>query len=182
MTDTASPVPLEETLLSVAQAERLARAKVTVKNYTLGSAALALLPVPLVDQLALMGLEVKLVHDLAKLYDVSFRANVVRTLLSALLSGFTSGLLTKSLQSLAKTIPLLGTLGGGGGIALSFASVTYAVGSVFIKHFEADGTLLTIDTDWFKKVFHQVLKQEDHLNGEITIKESHSETPVAAAT
>lgn len=182
MTDAASPAPLEHSLTLVAKAERLARAKVLVKNYTLGSAALALVPFPLVDQVALMGLEVKLVHDLAQLYDVSFRANMVRSLMSALLSGFTSGLLTRSLQSLAKTVPLLGTLGGGGGMALSFATVTYAVGSVFIKHFEADGTLLTIDFDWFKQMFDQALKSEERLNGETIVEESYSEIPVAAAS
>jgi uncharacterized protein (DUF697 family) len=86
------------------------------------------------------------------------------------------------LQSLAKTVPLLGTLGGGGGMALSFATVTYAVGSVFIKHFEADGTLLTIDFDWFKQMFDQALKSEERLNGETIVEESYSEIPVAAAS
>lgn len=62
-----------------------------------------------------MALEVKMVRDLANHYDVSFDANVVIALFSALLSGLTGGLLAKGFASLAKVVPLLGTLGGGGG-------------------------------------------------------------------
>ena len=158
MTPTPAPAPLEEKLTAAARAERLARAEALVKNYTLGSAAIALVPLPLVDHLAVMALEVKLVHHLAGLYDVPFQPNAVRAIVSALLSGLTGGLLTKGLHSLAKAVPVLGTLGGGGGFAVSSATVTYALGSVFIKHFEADGTLLNLDTEWLKSMFHNQLK------------------------
>ena len=160
MTTAPVPAPLDDKLTTVACAERLSRAEVLVKNYTLASAALALVPLPLVDQLALMALEVKMVHDLARHYDVPFKANVVRALIASLLSGLTGGLLANGLYSLARVVPVLGTLAGAGGVALSFASVTYAVGTVFIKHFEANGTLLTVDTEWFKTMFHKELNQK----------------------
>ncbi|MFN9545797.1 MAG: DUF697 domain-containing protein [Cyanobacteriota bacterium] len=160
MTPVPTHVPLDEKLATVARAERLARAQVLVKNYTLTSAAIALLPFPLVDQVALMALVVKMVHGLARHYDVPFKANVVRALIASLLSGLTGGLLIKGFYSLSKAVPLLGALGGGGGIALSSASITYALGAVFIKHFEAKGSLLNIDSEWFKKMFNEELKQE----------------------
>lgn len=50
-------------------------------------------------------------------------------------------------------------------MALSSASVTYALGSVFIKHFEANGTLLSMDSEWFKKMFHNELKPEVSAQG-----------------
>ena len=68
MTTTPSPDSLDEKLTAIAHAERLARAQVLVKNYTLGAASLALLPFPIVDQLFLIGLEVKMVHDLCRHY------------------------------------------------------------------------------------------------------------------
>ena len=180
MTAAQGSSPLDEKLTTVAHAERLARARVLVKNYTLGSAALALLPLPLVDQVALVALQIKMVHDLAKLYDVPFKANVVRAVISALLSGLTGGLLVRGLHSLARAVPVLGTLGGGGGFALSSASVTYAVGSVFIKHFEANGTLLNLDTEWFKTMFHKELKKDGANEVAEPAVESTPE-PVAAA-
>lgn len=160
MTTAPFPANLDDKLTTIAHSERLMRAEVLVKNYTLASAALSLVPLPLVDLLALMALEVKMVHDLCKHYDVSFKANLVRALLSSVLFGLTGGLLTKGLYSLARAVPVLGTLGGAGGFAVSCASVTYAAGTVFIKHFEANGTLLTIDSEWFKKMFKSELDKD----------------------
>jgi uncharacterized protein (DUF697 family) len=179
---TMTPDPsLDDSLKTVAQAERLARAQVLVKNYTLASAAIALVPLPFVDEVALMALQVKMVHDLSRHYDVSFKANVVRSLISALLSGLTGGLLAKGLYSLAKAVPVLGTLGGGGGLALSSASVTYAVGSVFIKHFEANGTLLNVDSEWFKKMFHKELKKKASSEGVEPAQSTVEAEPVPAS-
>jgi uncharacterized protein (DUF697 family) len=113
---------------------------------------------PIVDQVALVALEIKMIHDLAGHYDVPFKANVVTAILSSLLSGLTGGLLARGLSSVAKAVPVLGTLGGGGGIAVSSASVTFALGSVFIQHFEANGTLLNVDVEWLKTMMNKALK------------------------
>lgn len=146
-------------LETISRAERLARSNTLVKNYTLGAASLALLPFPLVDQVALLALEVKMVHDLCCLYDLPFKSNIVRTLIGSLLSGLTGGLMSQGLYSISKAVPILGTLGAGS-FAVSSATVTYALGFVFIKHFEADGTLLNIDSAWFTKLFHQALNRD----------------------
>ena len=157
-TDPAADL-LTAKLETIARAERLARSNTLVKNYTLGAASLALLPFPLVDQVALFALEVKMVHDLCRLYDLPFKSNIARALIGSLLSGLTGGLMAQGLSAIARVVPILGTLSVGS-FAVSSASVTYALGTVFIKHFEADGTLLNIDSAWFAKMFHQVLKHD----------------------
>jgi uncharacterized protein (DUF697 family) len=149
---------LEDKLTATARAERLARAHSLAQNYVLASAGIALVPLPLVDLVGLMALQVKLVHGLAKHYDVPFKENIARSLLASLLSGASSTLLFRGLASLAKAVPVLGTLAGGGGIAVSSASVTYAVGEVFIQHFESGGTLLNFDADKLKGLFRRKLK------------------------
>ncbi len=151
-------ISLEDKLTAVARAERLARAHRLTQNYVLVAAGIALVPVPLIDLVGLMALEVKLVHSLAKHYDVPFKENVARSLLASLLSGASSTLLARGLASLAKAVPGLGTLAGSGGIAVSSASVTYAVGEVFIQHFESGGTLLNFDADKLKGLFTSKLK------------------------
>jgi uncharacterized protein (DUF697 family) len=152
-------ISLEDKLNATARAERLARAHSLAQNYVLASAGIALVPVPLVDLVGLMALQVKLVHGLAKHYDVPFKENAVRSLLASLLSGASSTLLVKGFASLAKALPVLGTLAGGGGIAVSSASVTYAVGEAFIQHFESGGTLLNFDADKLKCLFKRKLKE-----------------------
>jgi uncharacterized protein (DUF697 family) len=124
----------------------------------------------------LMGFQVKMVHDLARRYDVPFKPNAVRALIAALLSGLTGGILTSGLYRLARAVPVFRALGAGG-FAVSSASVTYAVGSVFIKHFEDNGTLLNVDAEWFKKMFkHELSKQA------ADSAEPQAESPADSAT
>jgi len=170
-----SAISLEDKLTAAALAERLARAHSLVQNYVLASASIALVPLPLLDLAGITAVQVKLVHGLAKHYDVPFKENIAKSLVAALLSGASSVLLVKGLVSLAKSIPVLGTLASGS-IAISGASVTYAVGEVFIRHFESGGTLLDFDTKQVKDLFQRLLKK-DKAAAE-TVKEAVAETPV----
>ena len=173
-------ISLEDKLTATARAERLARAHHLAQNYVLASAGIALVPVPLVDLVGLMALQVKLVHGLAKHYDVPFKENVARSLLASLLSGASSTLLARGLASFAKAVPVLGTLAGGGGIAVSSASVTYAVGELFIQHFESGGTLLNFDADKLKGLFKRKLKTSPVEASPAITAETASEPPADA--
>ena len=147
----------EETLSRSVGAERLASARSLVKNYVLAAAGIGLLPVPLLDLAGIMALQIKLVHGLALHYGVPFKNSVAQSLVASLLSGPSSFLLAKGLASLAKAVPVLGTLGGGGAVAVTSASVTYAVGEVFVMHFESGGSLLDIDRVKAKALFKRKL-------------------------
>jgi uncharacterized protein (DUF697 family) len=68
--------------------------------------------------------------------------------------------MAQGLYAISRAVPILGTLSAGS-FAVSSASVTYALGTVFIKHFEADGTLLNIDPTWLTKMFHQALNRDE---------------------
>lgn len=161
-----SEIPTEDKLQAAARAERQARARSLVQNYVLGAAGIALVPFPVIDLAALMALEVKLVHGLCKHYEVPFKGNIARSLIASLLSGGSTFLLARGLASLAKAVPGLGTLAGGGSVAVSSASVTYAVGEVFIKHFESGGTLLDFDVNKLKGVFKRELKNAEAGTGD----------------
>ena len=179
MSTPESEISLEDKLTATAHAERLARAHNLVQNYLLASASIALVPVPLLDLAGITALQIKLVHSLAKLYDVPFKEDIAKSLVAALLSGASTILLIKGLVSLAKAIPVLGTLAGGS-IAISGASVTYAVGEVFIRHFESGGTLLDFDPKQVKGLFQRLLKKGkaalDDIKG--AVQEAVAETPV----
>ena len=153
-----SEVSFEEKLTAAAHAERLVRARSLTKNYILASAGIGLVPLPLADLAGVMALQVKLVHGLAKVYEVPFKENITKSLVASLLSGASSVIGVLGLSSLAKTIPVLGTLAGGGGVAVTAASVTYATGEVFTRHFESGGTLLDFDPHKMKALFKRELK------------------------
>ncbi len=153
-----SEASFEEKLTAAARAERLVRARSLTKNYILVSAGIGLVPLPLADLAGVMALQVKLVHGLAKVYEVPFKENITKSLLASLLSGASSVIGVMGLASLAKTIPVLGTLAGGGGVAVTAASVTFATGEVFTRHFESGGTLLDFDPHKMKALFKRELK------------------------
>lgn len=141
----------------VAQA-RNTEAESLVKNYVIVSLGLGLIPVPAVDLAAFMALQVKLVHGLAKQYEVPFKANLGKSVLASLLSGGGSVLAVMGLSSLAKAVPVLGTLEGAS-VAISAGACTYAVGQVFLKHFESGGTLLNFDAKQTSGMFESKLKE-----------------------
>ena len=159
MATLASTLSLEDKLNAANGAERLAAARNLSKNYVLASAGIGLVPVPLADLGALLALEVKLVHGLAGHYGVPFKENIGKALLAALFSGASGTLGVLSLASLAKAVPGLGSLVGGGGVALNAASVTYAVGEVFIRHFESGGTLLDFKPEKMQALFRRALRR-----------------------
>jgi len=170
-----SEASFEEKLTAAARAERLVRARSLTKNYILASAGIGLVPLPLADLAGVMALQVKLVHGLAKVYEVPFKENVTKSLLASLLSGASSVIGVMGLASLAKTIPVLGTLAGGGGVAVTAASVTFATGEVFTRHFESGGTLLDFDPHKMKALFKRELK-----NGKAAA-EAHDSASATAA-
>ena len=168
-------IPLKDQLTVAARAQRLASAHRLANQYVLAGAGIGLVPVPLFDLVGIMALQVKLVHGLAKHYAVPFEEKIANSLVAALLSGASSVLLANGLFSLFKAIPVLGTLASGS-VAISGASVTYAVGAVFIRHFESGGALSDFDPVKMKPQFLTELK-----NGQAAAEQAAAETPSAVA-
>lgn len=139
--------------------ERLIEANSLIKNYVIASLGLGLVPIPLADLGGLMALQIKLVHGLAKHYEVPFKENIGKSLITSLLSGGGAIIGVMGLGSLAKAIPVLGTLGGGASVAITGGAVTYAVGQAFVKHFESGGTLLNFDPKKMRDLFKRKLKE-----------------------
>lgn len=144
---------MSESEATFAPSEIDAKAEKLIANCALGSAGLGLLPIPLVDLVAVGGLQVWLVRELAKLHGVPFSGSRVKALVSALIGAGVPTLLTGGVASVVKFVPFIGPLLG---IAvrpgLSGAS-TLALGRVFNTHFKTGGTLLDFDADRMKAYY-----------------------------
>ena len=119
--------------------DRNADALAIARKYTLFATAAGSVPVLGVDLAAVTALQVKMVAELAKLYEVSFTAGRARAIVIGVLG---------SLTAFSHGVPgwlvarhhWLGPLG----IVLKpiYSSiVTYAIANVFVLHFERGGTL-----------------------------------------
>lgn len=152
-TGTAEAPKIE--LLSPEQAElREIKARRIVRNHSLATAAIGLIPLPGVDLLLMIGIQVNMLKKLGEHYGQTF---VGRQRVHSLLGGLVSGaalpmLLFPVLFSLVKVIPAIGTAAGMIAMPLTAGPVSYAVGLTFIQHFESGGTLLTFNPSKMRQV------------------------------
>ncbi|MCG6940948.1 MAG: DUF697 domain-containing protein [Thiohalocapsa sp.] len=151
--------------------QRHAAAERLVRSYTLGGMAVALVPVPLVDLAGLMAVQLKMLHGLARLYSVAFRADLGRSAAASLVGGALPTAVAPALAaSLGKLVPVSGQLLGGGSLAVASGAATYALGKVFIQHFAAGGTFLTFDPEAVRDYFQQQFEAGKQVAAELKPK------------
>ena len=127
-----------------------------VKNYMWWSMGAGLIPFPLVDMAAVAGVQLKMVADISSEYHVKFSENRARIIIVTLLGSLVpSGLAGGFVGSLLKALPLVGTFAGTISMSLFSGATTYAIGQVFIRHFELGGTLLDCDVNKMKAYFEE---------------------------
>lgn len=136
---------------------RSAKARRRVDYYTAASSTVGVLPLPVLDMLAVGSLQLKLIHDLSKIYQTPFSSQRAKAAVAALLSGVQTGLIIKSLF---KYVPVFGYPVMAIPSAFAVGAITYAIGRVFIYHFELGGTLLDFDAQKLRAYFQQQLKQK----------------------
>jgi uncharacterized protein (DUF697 family) len=121
--------------------DRAARATALVHRFAAGSAAAgALIAAPGVDALAVAGVQLWMLSSIAEHYSVPFSKNLGKSCLASLLGGY-----PVAKGSILKFIPGIGSLIGAVAVSGLAAASTYAVGKVFVAHFESGGTFLTFD-------------------------------------
>ena len=111
-------------------------------GFALGSGVAGLVPLPVVDVIAVGGLQVQMLRRLSQNYDVEFSENRGKALIAALAGSMipaTSGI---GAASTLKFVPVVGTLAAAFVMPVLSAGATYAIGKAFIQHFESGGTLL----------------------------------------
>lgn len=136
--------------------EKEQQANKTVKNYMWWSVGASLIPVPYLDLVAVSGVQLKMLADISKVYGVEFHEERGKAIVAALLGSIVpSALSFGPMASVLKAVPLVGPLVGLPSLAAFCAGSTYALGKVFIQHFECGGTLLTFDPAKVKEYFQR---------------------------
>ena len=134
-------------------------AEAIVKSYATYAAGAGLIPVPMVDMLAIASVQLKMLAALAERYNVPFHRDLGKSVIASLMGSGVSARLGSGLAgSVMKAIPGIGAIGGALAMPATAYGVTYAIGRVFVMHFESGGTLLTVD----------VSKMRDRFRGELS--------------
>ena len=138
---------------AVCASTRTEQAMALVKRHALWSAGAGILPLPLIDMAALVGVQLRMLSKLSEIYEIPFKENSVKSIVSTLLGTVISTSVGASLGSLVKFVPLVGTLAAIAAVPGMYSAATYAVGRVFITHFEAGGTFLDFDAQKTRAYF-----------------------------
>jgi uncharacterized protein (DUF697 family) len=140
-----------------AEVARVDQATNISKRYAAYAASAAVIPVPIADLAGVIALQVKLVNEISKLYEVPFKENRAKGAIISLLASVIPAQLGVAAASFMKLIPIVGQLLGAATAPAFAGAATYAVGRVFTKHFEAGGTLLTFDSGKMREYFKSEL-------------------------
>ena len=149
-------------------AERELLAQAIVDKHMWLSMGIGFLPVPLLDIAGVTAVQLRMLQQLALHYDVPFSRHLGKELIGALLGSAVPAALTVTVGSAVKAIPVVGTVMGGLSMPLFAGAATYAIGKVFIQHFETGGTMLDFDPAKVREYFRQ-----EFAKGQGLASESH---------
>jgi len=113
-----------------------------VDRFAIWSGVAGLVPLPVVDVLAVGGLQLQMLRRLSQIYDVEFSENRGKALIAALAGCMIPATSGMGAASALKAIPVVNILAAGFVMPVLSAGATYAIGKAFIQHFESGGTLL----------------------------------------
>ncbi|MGN7611412.1 YcjF family protein [Magnetococcales bacterium HHB-1] len=136
-----------------------AEAESIVKDGVIAAMAVGVIPIPLLDIAGIMGISMKMLERLSNLFEIPFSDTVVKEAMISFASGLLPVAAMTGMASLIKSIPGPGSIGGAGAVSVLSGAMVYALGQVFIQHFEDGGTMEDFDVhavqDQFRNAFEK---------------------------
>lgn len=157
-TETAASVPAtKKSTGGVSNAEK--SVSVINDNVVLAMTA-GLIPWPGADLAAITAIQVKLVSNLSDVYGVKFEKERATSFIAALLGSSAAVVLGRGvLGSFLKGIPIVGTIAGMLAVPVTAGAATYAIGRLFVQHYESGGTFLTFKPEKVQEHYDAFFKE-----------------------
>jgi len=127
-------------------------ADMVIRNHVMWSMGAGFIPVPIADLFAVTAVQLDMVRQMCKVYDIDFKETEGKALITTLTG---SSLARLGSRALVKLIPGVGSYIGGVSLAILSGASTYALGEVFKKHFETGGTFLDFDPARLTKFYQE---------------------------
>jgi len=118
-----------------------------------------LIPIPIADIAAVTAIQLDMLKSICDIYHIDYSKDTGKSWISALAGSTLTKALAKLGASAVKTIPVVGTAVGMTSMAILSGASTYALGHVFVNHFEAGGTASTFNTEDIKKFYKEKLAE-----------------------
>ena len=138
--------------MSSQESGRSRHADTIIRNHVIWSMGAGMIPILIADIFAVSALQLDMIRQLCRVYDVDFQETQGKAIVTSLTS---SALARVGAGSVIKLIPGLGSFLGGATISAFAGASTYALGEVFKKHFASGGTILDFDPDRLRKHYKE---------------------------
>lgn len=148
--------------LALSQANQTqVRAQGIIKGHMIGAMSVGMIPIPIIDGIALTDIQWNLICKLADHYGVPIQG-AYKTMLISAIGGSLPVLLAGLGCSVLKLIPGFGQVAGTAALANLGAAFTYATGKVFMEHFESGGTMGNFRAKAFRQQFRLEFRRGQH--------------------
>jgi len=131
------------------------RADRIIKEHVIWAIGAGLVPLPILDIVAVSAVQLDMLKQLAMLHDVRFSESEGKGWVSALAGNVMARVGANAL----KLIPGIGTIVGGVSMSILSGASTYAIGQVAARHFEGGGTFGNLDFSAAKRVYDEELEK-----------------------
>ena len=126
-----------------------------LRRHVAWAAGGGLIPVPFVDVAAVTAIQIDMLKKVSKLYKVEFSDAAGKSWLSTLAVNTS----THIGVSLMKSLPVIGTFGGGLLMSGLSGAGTFALGQVAIRHFEEGGDMTDMEASQYGEYFQEMLEE-----------------------
>jgi len=147
-----------------------------IRNHIVWSMGAGLIPLPIADIAAVSAVQLDMVKQMSRVYDVSFDEMQGKTLITTLVGSS----MARVAASAVKLIPGVGSLVGSVAMPVLSGASTYALGQVFKQHFETGGTFLDFDVDRLRKYYTEQFEKGKKVAEDIKREEDEKKTETAS--
>jgi len=159
--------------------ERSDHAETIIRSHVIWSMGAGFIPVLIADIFAVSALQLDMIRQLCRVYDVNFQETQGKAIVTSLTG---STLARMGAGSIVKLIPGIGSLLGGVTVSIFAGASTYALGEVFKRHFQSGGTILDFDPARLKKIYKEKFEKGKKVVQELRNRKKKKAAEKAEAT
>lgn len=149
-----------------------------VRMHVAWSVGAGLVPIPLLDVLAVAAIQLDMLKQICRVYNINYSESSGK----AMLSTVTGSSLARAGASLVKAIPGFGTVLGGVSMPVLSGASTYAIGQAVILHLETGGNFLDFDFGKIKEWYEEHLKKGKEVAVQLYNKQKKSSSAADTVT
>jgi uncharacterized protein (DUF697 family) len=129
-----------------------------IRGSVYAAMGIGIVPFPLINFAAVTASSLNMVRKLSRLYGVEFKEGIAKKILAAVVGAGVGTLATPLVESVVGLVPIIGLPLVIGTRPVLNGATTYALGRMFVTHFERGGSFVGANIDAMKNDFADAFK------------------------